>query len=293
MKDVFVSTSGFGKRDIKEIINECAEHGIHNIELSSLSHYNDDIKQFLLDCYKSRNFRFLVHNYSPPPEVPFVLNLASKDRDILDRSLEHCYNAIDLNHEFDSPFYSVHCGFSFYAEPEHLGNNLTDLPRFSLEKAEDIFIDSLRKLGDYAQTKGMKLAIENNVCAPFNLIDGQNKLLLGVTAEEIKRYISKAEQDNLRVLMDVAHLKVSAKSLGFDPYDSINSLSPYIAGFHLSDNDGNADTNSAITNESWFWGPLRDTWNEDIALILEVKNLTPTFIKEQFSIIKSCLFSDN
>ncbi len=293
MDTIFVSTNAFGSKELHDILKECSDHSISNIELSAITGNSRDVEDILSRSTKYGRFSFLVHNYSPPPEVPFVLNLASKDADLLNRSREHCRRAIDLTHEFQASFYGVHCGFCFNAQPDDLGNKLTHLPRYSLKEAEEIFIESLMILSDYAKTKGVLLAIENNVLSHLNLIEGRNELLLGVRAEEIIRYIKKTGRDNIGVLLDVAHLKVSAESLGFDPHEFIHSLASNIIGVHLSDNDGKTDTNSPVAGESWFWGPLKNIWNENMTLVLEVRNLTPALIKDQFSIIESSLFSDN
>ncbi len=293
MDTIFVSTNAFGSKGLNDILRECRDHSILNIELSSITGNSRDVEDLLSRPSECSRFSFLVHNYFPPPEVPFVLNLASKDTDLLNRSRKHCRRAIDLNHEFQASFYGVHCGFCFDAQPEDLGNRLTHLTRYSLGEAEEIFIESLKILSDYARRKGVMLAIENNVLSYINLIEGQNRLLLGVRANEIIRYISKSGRDNIGVMLDVAHLKISAESLGFDPHEYIHSLASHIIGVHLSDNDGRTDTNSPVTGESWFWEPLRNVWNENITLVLEVRNLTPALIKDQFSIIESSLLSDN
>jgi len=290
MNSIFVSTNAFGTKKLNEILEECRDHSILNIELSSINGNRRDIEYSLSKSSEYGMFHFLVHNYSPPPEVPFVLNLASKNTNVLERSLNHCRRAIDLNYKFQASFYGVHCGFCFDAEPNDLGNNLTHLFRYSLEEAEDIFIESLKILSDYAREKGIKLAIENNVLSDVNLIDGQNKLLLGVRAEEIIRYITKTGRDNIGVLLDVGHLKVSAESLGFDSHEFIHSIASLIIGVHLSDNDGRTDTNSPINRESWFWSPLKSILNEKMCLVLEVRELTPGSIKDQVSIIESSLF---
>ena len=57
--------------------------------------------------------------------------------------------------------------------------------------------------------------------------------------------------DNVGMLLDVAHLKVSAKTLGFKRSEMFSSAKK-IFGYHLSENNGNRDSNEAFNKNSWF-----------------------------------------
>ena len=57
---------------------------------------------------------------------------------------------------------------------------------------------------------------------------------------ECKKIITKTPK-NVKLLVDVAHLKVSAKSLKFDTEKFFNDCNDLIGGYHLSDNDGLSD----------------------------------------------------
>jgi len=58
-------------------------------------------------------------------------------------------------------------------------------------------------------------------------------------------------------LIDVAHLKVSAKSLDFDPVEMFDHCYDRIAGHHLSDNNGLEDSNKCFAEDAWFWPHLK------------------------------------
>ena len=66
---------------------------------------------------------------------------------------------------------------------------------------------------------------------------------------------------NINLLVDVAHLKVSAKTLKFNPKKFLSNCRKWIKGYHLSDNDGNNDTNDLLTKNSWFWPYLKKNLN--------------------------------
>ena len=282
---IFLSTGAFGKRSVPEILGLARQNGFQNIELSSGALYQDAMLPEILAA--KSELRFLVHNYFPTPEKPFVLNLASDDPETLELSRRHCRKAIDLCVQVGAPFYSVHTGFCFHARPDDLGQKQTELKRISKAAAEEIFIASVTQLADYAAERGIALAIENNVFAPFNLEQGKNNLLLGVTAEELLDIFENADRKNLGLLLDVAHLKVSAKTLGFDPEEFIRQTAPFITAVHLSDNDGTKDNNQPVRTDSWFWKPLLIHKPFNRYWILEAYNLTPEKIAEQIQVIQS------
>jgi sugar phosphate isomerase/epimerase len=73
------------------------------------------------------------------------------------------------------------------------------------------------------------------------------------------REILKKLPKNVGMLVDVAHLKVSAITMRFDPKTMLYNCKKRIFGYHLSDNDGTKDTNNFFTEKSWFWEHLDNT----------------------------------
>ena len=58
-------------------------------------------------------------------------------------------------------------------------------------------------------------------------------------------------------MLDVGHLKVSAKTHGYNLLKAHEKLKPFIEGYHLSDNDGLRDSNREFTKKSWFYNKLK------------------------------------
>lgn len=267
MPYIYLSTMAAGNMPILNFARLAREFGMAGIELSS------SLPLSAGDFFKVREqmpsgIRFLVHNYFPSPSEDFVLNLASPDQEILRKSRDHCANAVTFCSEVASPFYSVHAGFALNAAPSDLGKELAHLERCSLADAKKVFINSLNILCRQAQSKGMRILVENNVLAPFNLVRGRNEFLLGVTAEDLLELLANVNMPNLGLLIDMGHLKVSARSLGFSDALFLKTLMPYIEAFHLSDNDGNKDDNYAFNETAWFFKHLRDLKTEHF--IIEV-----------------------
>lgn len=280
----FVSSGAFGGMTVEQIIASARDEGIGNIELASGTRHTSGTKlaQTLEDA-RRQGYAFLVHNYFPVPEVPFVLNLASASATNLERSVDHVRNAIDLAALVESPFYSVHCGFCVDPSPEDLGGALHG-PTVPLDQALSMFVDCIQDLADYAKTKEVELLFENNVLSPVN----RGKVrLLGVAPDEIELLLERIDRTNVGLLLDVGHLKVSATTLGFDMEAAAVRLAPLVRCCHLSDNDGTEDSNQVISADSWFWEPLLNHLDAPPAWVLEAYNLQPQVAAEQVELIEA------
>jgi sugar phosphate isomerase/epimerase len=277
---VFVSSAASKGSTCKEVVSSLLAGGIRNIELTAGLEKPEDALSYLYEAH-STGASFLVHNYFPQPSVPFVLNLASDDENTLQRSLDHCKRAIQICSNLTAPFYSVHSGFCFHAEPHHLGKNQSQLRAIPRRKAEEIFCTSLRELVQFGSALGVRIAIENNVVTQKNAEQGSERYL-GVHAGELLRL---CDETGVTILLDVAHAKVSARTLGFSPIDYINEVASKVEAVHLSDNNGEGDTNDPITHNSWFWGPLQTCRLTAIPWVVEVYNQTTDQIHSQLQII--------
>ena len=86
-ENIFVSSIAFGNQNLKEIV-KYSNLLSYNLEFSS----NLPFKKNNLDLFNEFLGGKLIHNYFPPPENPFVINLASDKKQILNQSIEHCKN---------------------------------------------------------------------------------------------------------------------------------------------------------------------------------------------------------
>lgn len=273
---IYISTGSFKTREVDEIFDICFDQGFCRLELSSGTRFAEDILD-LVRRFRRKPMHYLVHNYFPPHRIPFVLNLASLDQDTLERSRSHCRMAIDLAAELGAPFYSVHTGAAMHASPEDLGKPQTHLIHRNADKAYSVFVESVSELSCYAMTKGVWLLIENHVVAPFNLIEGENRFLFASTAEDIVQLIEDVRSPQLGILLDMGHLKVTARSLGFDPLKVVERVAPYIRAFHLSENDGRSDENLPFDGKAWFMDLLSEF--PGATYIIEAYRLDPAEIR--------------
>ncbi len=238
------------------------EHGLHAIELGARV-VLDQVE--LLNCMLPTG-SYLIHNYFPPPADPFVLNLASADATIYQRSIELVERALALTVQLGAPFYSVHAGF--ITDPTAFGTTsfVFPLPQKPEDAAAALqrFISAMHRLADTAQRHGVYLLIENNICS-HELV---GKLLLQ-SSDEFLQFFQALPHPNLGVLLDTGHLNVSACTLGFDRLAFIEQIAPYIKAFHIHDNDGQADLHQPIQPDSWVLQVLKQPSLAMLPIIVE------------------------
>lgn len=248
-KEIFVSSGHFYNRDIKDVIRSFDEHGFQYIEISCGKVTASDLN--ILKKYTKSGFKFRLHNYFPVLGEDFVLNLASSEKSIREKSRKHLMTAVDWSNELDSDYYGFHAGFRLSPKLDELGNTFRFTDQMSsIDTAKNFFIEELHIINEYAVTNGVCLGIENNVYSMQNFekygLDNPF-LFCGDETSEID-FI-----DNTSILLDVGHLRISAKSLNFDAHHAFNKMLGSVSCIHYSDNNGMSDTNCHLRDDSWFW----------------------------------------
>jgi sugar phosphate isomerase/epimerase len=254
--DLYVSTNSFETRDLAEILGICERYGIDGLELSTLARWDPALLGST--SYPSR---FLVHNYFAPPDPPFVLNLASQDAGILERSRALCRAAIDLSATLGSPVYAAHGGYTADVSPDLLGRpeRLASLHADDFADRDDAYatlVESAQALGAYGREQGVRFLVENHVLA--NRAGAVGRQLLLMVGPDDLTCLARDVDDGLGVLVDVGHLKVSAATLGVDVHEALDALGPFTSALHLSDNDAVVDDHRPFGDDAWFLPRLRD-----------------------------------
>jgi sugar phosphate isomerase/epimerase len=274
----YVSTGGRRDQTAVTTANAFAEVGIGGVELSG-GKFDEDYEARVRKL--AGNVDVQIHNWYPPSSPPFVLNLASTDDDLAARSIDHVRSAIRLAGIVGSRYYGVHSGFLVDPEISSLGSKFPADLTISREGALELFCDRVIELGRDANEHGVSLLIENNVINQQNISpSGENPFLCGDPTELVQVLNETAK--SARLLMDVAHLKVSANSLGFDMHQAHKTLLPWIVGYHISDNNGEYDTNESISDQSWFWDDINKTLDY---YVLEVYGVSEAVLYEQYMLL--------
>ena len=283
---IFFSTGGVRSKPAAAAAVDLYKHGIPAVELSGGA-YSASYEAELVAL--RRDILFQVHNYFPPPERPFVFNLASSSPDVLESSVQQVRSAMRLAVTLGRPVYSFHAGFRINPAVSELGQPLGRHLLQERSAALNRFGETVLMLAEEARREGVSLLVENNVLNAVNLATfGEDPLLL--TSPDEIAYFMEGMPANVGLLLDVAHLKVSARSLCFDPGRAHDQVKSWIRGYHLSDNDGTADTNDSVTSESWFWEVIKTGLDY---YSLEVYGLSSVENTKQYELVKASLANSN
>jgi sugar phosphate isomerase/epimerase len=278
---LYASTSCLkDKKDVFEVLDTYHKSGITNVELGIWKRPIEKLSKINnYDC------NFIVHHYFPPPHDDFVVNLASQDKKILARSREQMKRSIDFCHRFHSKLFSFHAGFR--ADPDinfcfsKTGHSI------SYQKAFTTFVESVKEINTYAVQRGVKLAVENNVLSENNLVNGENKFFLLCEAIEFEQLWKNIQSDNLGILLDLGHLKVTSNWLNFDRHAFIERVREKIFAMHINDNNGRLDTHSPVDKTSWCLEAISRNNFAKIPIILESTGLTIDQITQQLRLIEN------
>jgi endonuclease IV len=261
---IYVSSSCVKHTKIRDSVQELAENNFQNIELSGGTEYYENFENDLLELKDKYGLNYRCHNYFPPPKKPFVLNLASLNDEIFQMSFDHLEQAIALSNRLGADKFAFHAGFFIDIKLNEIGKKLSLDNLFNEKDAVKRFCYAYKIIKK--QAKNLSLFIENNVFSKTNAdtFNGENPFMV----TNFNEYKSLKEKIDFNLLLDVAHLKVSAKTLGLnleDEFENMIDLSNYI---HVSDNDGFHDLNNQLTKSSSLVSMLRqaNTKNKDFTL---------------------------
>lgn len=275
---IYISTGGFKDQSADTTAQKFLDNDIKFIELSGGRYTPDIIKK--LSIFLDLGIKFQIHNYFPPPRIPFIINLASSDENIRKQSLNHVFNSIKSCNLLNSDFYSFHSGFLCDFSISEIGKKITKRNLENRVKTIEIFLKSVEKISKFAKELGIKIMIENNVISKKNYLEFKENPFLMCDEVETAN-IMKNVPKNVGLLVDVAHLKVSSNSLNYDPKKFFEKCNSFIEGYHLSDNDGLKDSNDKITAKSWFWDYIKkdigyfsiEVYINEINELVEIKKM--------------------
>ncbi len=280
MNDFAFSSTAFRKQSLERAVALAASRDWILEFSSGIPHSSDMVQTYLkADCRK------MLHNYFPAPQKPFVLNLASLNADIFERSLSHALSNLELTRKSGARFYSIHAGFCLDPKPSELGGTLSTSGAGQRQDHWTKFISAVNTLAREAAKKGVQILIENNVVTAFNVEKHGHNPLLCVDSNELKLLVQTVNHPALGILIDTGHWKVSADAMGFE-LASVLDLKSDVLAFHHSDNDGRTDSNHPLTEGYWLL-PLLKQFTAPITHVLEVHDQTEAEIERQRNLLFS------
>ncbi len=243
---MYISTACVKHETIKESVEELALNGFKDIELSGGTKYYSGYEEDLLALKDRHDLNYLLHNYFPPPRQDLILNMASLNNDVYQRTLKHYEAAITLSKKLDCAKFGLHAGFFIDFTISEIGKSIARAELSDHDKAMKRFCDGFEHLKGIS--RGVELYLENNVMSLTNRKNFQGQRPFMMVDHE--GYLELKSRIDFKLLLDVAHLNVSAHSLGFDFTDQLNKMMPLCDYVHLSDNDGLHDQSRCFSGDS-------------------------------------------
>ena len=275
---IYIST-GLNKKFLtSKLLDNFRKNKIKNVELSSGLYETGILKKLK----KEKKIDLLLHNYFPVPKKPFIINLASTNKKIFKKSFEHLKKAVLYRSKLKLKYFSFHAGFLVDPKVKDFGKTLPKQIMNKKSKILKLFIKRLNILSKFAKKKDVMILLENNVLTKKNLNRFDKNPFLMTRLDECKKIMISTDE-NVRLLVDVAHLKVSSKTLNYDPVKYLKKLDKWIEAYHLSDNNGISDENKNLTSRSWFWKYLK---NDAKYCTLELRDLSVNNIHSQINLCK-------
>jgi sugar phosphate isomerase/epimerase len=271
---------------IGEILRLCERHGLSHVEIGSNHLYERDpfgaVRQF--------GFEYLVHNYFPVPERRIVVNIASSNDDLRQRSLHHLFQAIDFCSAIGARLYTFHPGFLTDPKGENPNSSNYDfqfedqsLENRDRSRALERIIAGVEQAVHHARKRGVAIAVETG-----GAVSRRDHLLLQ-RPEEYQILFGHFKPGEIGINLNLGHLRLAASACGFAIKDFIEVVSPYVVALEMSHNEGVHDEHRPLLPGQWYWGIITDPRFALAYKILELRDSSVETILENLSLVRAYL----
>lgn len=292
MNYCYLSTSLCRQSSLEDAIIECGELSNKFVELSA-PHPHQSINEIatILKKYKEKGYNFTLHNYFPPPEKSFVLNIASDDEKIIGLCKELVNGALKLSAYAGSTIYGLHAGYLSKAKAKEDGMFEFDDEQISYSKALKKSSSFISNMVENFHKKNVNFLVENL----FPSLARNSSL--NCNMDQIDDLMDSVPH-TVGLLLDLGHMNISSKIMGFDRQ---KFLDEYLAKYgdrlfevHISENNGLKDEHKALDENSWQYDALKKirqvkTSNQERVYCLESRNAKKIEIQKNLEKINNII----
>lgn len=247
---MYISSACSDKKRADDALLDLVRLGFKDIELTAHPVFYEHVLEDVFSLRDQYNLNLLIHNYFPPVQGEFVLNIGSRDPEIKEKSLELVVKAVELSRAFGKDLYSLHPGFESDLLPELEGRYFIRKNNCCTNYRSD-FYEAVKYVAERIIPRGFKVAVEN-LC-PKSKNEKYSFLSDLCDIESFLNYFQ--EKDNVGLLLDLGHFDAASIILGFDKFkmldDLLNRYYNRIFEIHVSENDGANDCHGVSPISSW------------------------------------------
>ena len=282
---LYVSSTFFPDRSrISDVLALCKRKGLFQIELGSNHSHDPDP----VEAVRQFNCCYLVHNYFPAPREAFVLNIASLDEAVYQRSIDHIYRAIEYCERINAPLYTFHPGFLTDPKGANTDSSYYDfrfvnrrLETANYEKAFGRMLDAVYRIVPYARDCGIRVAVETEGSVT------KKEHLLMQRPDEYVRFFQYFSPDDIGITLNIGHLHLASRAFGFDKKMFVEIVQEYVTAMELSHNDGEQDEHRPLIPGEWYWEIINDSRFDHVYKILEFRDTHIDSVITNLSLLES------
>lgn len=203
------STWGMPTVSIDVILEHLAQLGFDGVEIGVLPGFTTAVNK--LDNHERRRILQLLkkHNLTLSA-ISSYLSMMEPEAETHARHLAQVQGAIDLAIEWPQD-----------GKPPIVITGIGGKPG-QLEKFQGQLVDRLGELGEYAQTRGVTVALEPHIGAAIE------------TPDQMVAFMGLIQSPAIRVNFDISHFNI----LGIPIEESVTKMLPYTAHTHVKDEQG-------------------------------------------------------
>lgn len=287
---VYISSACLKNERVGTTIEILAQNGIKNIELSGGSSYYRELGADLMDLKVKHGLTYACHAYFPPPEKPFVVNLASCNDKIYKQSIAHYEKCIDMLKNLKCNVLSLHAGFLVEVGVDEIGKKLSMVKIYQEDEAYERFCTAYSYIANLCKKNGIEIYLENNVLNAENYREFHYCNYMMMT--DFKTIMKMKSQLEFHLLLDLGHLYVSSHTLHLDYFEECRLLKDYTRWIHISENDGSADQHRPLDENGEIIGAFIQLYKEDRNVTLETVGDIHA-IKNSAAMVERALHDEN
>ena len=268
--DLYVSLSAYGGVSTRQALTVFAEAGVQKVELA-IGVKPDADASIAIQTFRQQGMQFRAHHAFVWESRHRPFNLA------LPLNMDYFERMADWLAEQEITAYSVHPG-------QYEGNSRSGR-LCQREVAWQQFLANLEKLDAICKQRQMELAVET---------------MYDTSKESVQRYFLdsldsiqalRSTMPDLKWVLDLSHLNIGWDDRIEERLKVIDCIADRLSEIHISDNDGQHDLHSRITDKTW-WIPWRERLPTGIPIVLETRlnHLPTTAIRAEYERVRS-LFS--